>query len=116
MRRPTQRYIEELSDKKSKHFKGEGKFSSVAAGMKDKRLKVRSHDELYPARLGMLSSVPEEELVSGTKVQAVSEIRARRGRPKKQISILVSILSILYFFLSTFYLHYFFNFLFFFLH
>lgn len=89
LRKPTQRYIEELSDKK-KYFKGQGKFSAVAAAsMKDKRLKVRSADELHPMKLGTLSSVPEEELPGETKNQVVTEFRPRRGRPKKQASISV---------------------------
>ncbi|PON60344.1 GAMYB transcription factor [Parasponia andersonii] len=86
LRKPTQRYIEEFSDKKSKYFKGQEKFSAVAAaGMKDKRLKVRSSDEERSMRPGMLSSVPEE-LSCETKTLVVSEFRARRGRPKKQAS------------------------------
>lgn len=90
MRKPTQRYIEEFSDKKSKHFKGQGNFSAVtAAGMKDKQLKLRSPDELHSVRPGTLSSVPEEELHCETKIQVVSEFRARRGRPRKQVSISV---------------------------
>ncbi|GMN39165.1 hypothetical protein TIFTF001_008404 [Ficus carica] len=88
LRRPTQRYIEEVSDKKSKHHKGERKFTSIdVTGIKDRQLKVRSHAELNSIGPGMLSLVPEEELLNGTKIQVVSETRPRRGRPKKQISI-----------------------------
>ncbi|XP_024028719.1 uncharacterized protein LOC21407106 [Morus notabilis] len=87
LRRPTQRYIEEFSDKKSKHLKG-GKFTSVdVAGIKDRRLKVRSHAELSSIGVGTLSSVPEEELPNGNKTQVLPEIRRGRGRPKKQAPI-----------------------------
>ncbi|XP_062117262.1 telomere repeat-binding protein 2 [Humulus lupulus] len=91
LRKPTQRYIEEFSNKKSKHLKGQGKFSAVsAAGMKNKQLKVKSPNELHIVRSGTLSSVPEEEFPGETKIPVVPEVRARRGRPKKQISVLVT--------------------------
>ncbi|KAM6568930.1 hypothetical protein CsatB_016915 [Cannabis sativa] len=86
LRKPTQRYIEEFSDKKSKHLKGQGKFSAVT---KNRQLKIRSPDELHLVT-GTLSSVPEEELPSETTIQVVPEVRARRGRPKKQVSVLVT--------------------------
>lgn len=105
LRRPTQRYIEEVSDKKSKHHKGERKFTSIdVAGIKDRQLKVRSHAELNSIGPGMLSSVPEEELLNGTKIQVVSETRPRRGRPKKQVSIVVRKFIFFYIFLCTLFL------------
>lgn len=91
LRKRTQRFIEEFSDKKSKYFKGRGNFSSSdAAAAEDKGLKVRSSSDLRRVRARALSSVPEKELLCGTQTQEVCEFRARRGRPKKHVSTLVS--------------------------
>lgn len=87
MRKPTQRFIEEFSGKKSKYFKGRGSCSNDTTATNDKGLKVRF--DLHHVRSGALSSVPEEESLGGTKTQEVSELRARRGRPKKHVSTLV---------------------------
>lgn len=88
LRKPTQRYIEEFSNKKSKYLKGSGKFSSGdAVAEKGKGLKMRSQGDLHNVRSRTLSSVPEEGLLSGTKIQELSEVRGKRGRPKKHVSI-----------------------------
>uniref|UniRef100_A0A2N9EJ97 Uncharacterized protein n=1 Tax=Fagus sylvatica TaxID=28930 RepID=A0A2N9EJ97_FAGSY len=87
LRKPTRRYIEELSDKKSRCLKGGEKYS--AAATKDTSLKVRSHNELHNIRRRALKVVPREKPLRGTSIQLVSEVRARRGRPKKQAPILV---------------------------
>ncbi|KAL5546149.1 hypothetical protein UlMin_005836 [Ulmus minor] len=81
-RKRTQRYIEEFSDKKSKILA----VNVAPADFKEKRQKVR-FDDRQSMRPGMLASVPEEDSLCGTKSQAVSEFRARRGRPKKQVQL-----------------------------
>ncbi|XP_015870560.3 uncharacterized protein LOC107407763 isoform X1 [Ziziphus jujuba] len=88
LRKPTQRYIEEFSNKKSKYLKGRGKFSSGdAVTANDKGLKMRSHGDLHNVRPKTLSAVSEEELLSGTKIQEVPLVRGKRGRPKKHVSV-----------------------------
>lgn len=87
LRKPTLRFIEEFSDKKSKYFKAK-ETVSVITTTKGNRVKVRSHGKLDHMKPGALSSVAEEEFC-GTEIQAVSEFRSLRGRPKKHVSTLV---------------------------
>ncbi|XP_018806257.2 uncharacterized protein LOC108979921 isoform X2 [Juglans regia] len=65
LRKPTRRYIEEFSDKKLEYMKRGEKYS---AGMRRRALTV----------------IPEEKSLGGISVPAVSQFRARLGRPKKQ--------------------------------
>lgn len=82
LRKPTRRYIEEVSNKKPKCLKGREKY--LAAATKDTSLKVRSHSELHNVRRRALTVVHGEKPLRVTSIQSVSEVRARRGRPKKQ--------------------------------
>lgn len=82
LRKPTRRYIEEVSNKKPKCLKGREKY--LAAATKDTILKVRSHSELHNVRRRALTVVHGEKPLRVTSIQSVSEVRARRGRPKKQ--------------------------------
>jgi len=83
-RKPTRRYIEEVSDKKSKSLKGRENYS--AAAKKDTIMKVRSRNELHNMRREALTVVPEEKPLRET-IQTLSQFRVRRGRPKKQAPI-----------------------------
>jgi hypothetical protein len=56
LRKPTKRYIEELSDPKAKHVME--RKSYLSATLKDKRPKIRSHDELHSG--GALTCTPKE--------------------------------------------------------
>lgn len=85
-RKPTRRYIEEFSDKKSKSLKRRENYS--AAAKKDTIMKVRSRNELHNMRQEALTVVPEEKPLRDT-IQSLSQFRARRGRPKKQAPISV---------------------------
>lgn len=84
-RKPTKRYIEEFSDKKSRSLKGRENYS--AAAKKDTIMKVRSRNEVHNMRRGALTVVPEEKPLRDT-IQSLSQFRVRRGRPKKQAPIL----------------------------
>lgn len=84
----TSKDIEELSDSKSKCVI-ERQRTPVAAS-KDKRLKIRSRNELHHVRA--VKSAPREESLAGTSTQAPFESRPRRGRPKKCLPLSVGIL------------------------
>ncbi|KAG7964419.1 hypothetical protein I3843_09G169500 [Carya illinoinensis] len=71
LRKQTRRYIEEFSDKKLEYMKRGEKYS---AGMRRRALTV----------------IPEEKSLGGISVPAVSQFRARRGRPKKQKQVPIS--------------------------
>lgn len=68
LRKPTKRYIEELSDPKSKHVME--RKSDLSATLKDKRPKIRSHDELHSG--GELTCTPKEP-ISENITQATSK-------------------------------------------
>lgn len=86
LRKPTRRYIEEFSDKKSSYLKGREKDSAASA--KDASLKVKARNELHNMRCGASTVHSEEKSLRGIS-QSLSKFRVRRGRPKKQAPISV---------------------------
>ncbi|KAG6692762.1 hypothetical protein I3843_10G124500 [Carya illinoinensis] len=75
LRKPTRRYIEESSSKKSGYLKGREKYP--VASTKDTSLKVKSCNELHNTGRRASTVIHEEKSLCG--------IRVRRGRPKKLV-------------------------------
>lgn len=84
LRKPTLRYIEEFSGKKSKDSNERENCSAVTATQD--RSKVRCQNEHHHVSPGILSSVPEEDSISEN--QTLAEFRTQRKLAKKYASIL----------------------------
>ncbi|KAM2242563.1 hypothetical protein ACFX1S_009503 [Malus domestica] len=84
LRKPTRRYIEEFSGKKSKDSKGREDCSAVTA-TENGRLKARSQTKNHHQRPRTLAAVPEDDLISEN--QTLAEFRKQRTRQKKYASI-----------------------------
>lgn len=99
LRKPTLRYIEEFSGKKSKDSNERENCSALTATQD--RSKVRCQNEHHHMSPGILSSVPEEDSISEN--QTLAEFRTQRKLAKKHASILVGKVSTLHIFIpSTF--------------
>ncbi|CAK7343108.1 unnamed protein product [Dovyalis caffra] len=69
LRKPTKRYIEEFSELKSKHEME--RQNNLSATSKDKRPKIRSHNELHCE--GALTHTPKEDSSTENFIQATSK-------------------------------------------
>ncbi|KAK9290317.1 hypothetical protein L1049_008484 [Liquidambar formosana] len=85
LRKPTKRYIEEVSDLSSKCIKGKRKSSTTPS--KDKLLGVRSRNEHHQMGFRRLKSVPREEPFGGASIQAPFGLRVRGGVSKNHASL-----------------------------
>lgn len=76
-RKPTQRYIEEFSNMRSKE-------KVPTSGTKNKRLSVSSCNELH-VRIKALKKIPGEKSGNENSDVMLSELRGCKGHPKKEV-------------------------------
>ncbi|KAF8397717.1 hypothetical protein HHK36_016639 [Tetracentron sinense] len=86
LRKPTRRYIEESSDLKSRNCSG--RLETPSTSLRDRFLQFRSHNQHHRTGFGVMPMVTREEALGGAGIQVPFSLRERKGRPKKNTSIL----------------------------
>ncbi|GAV67878.1 Myb_DNA-bind_6 domain-containing protein [Cephalotus follicularis] len=84
LRKPTQRFIEEFSDTKSRSIVER---EDVSTDSKDKHLKLRSYDKLDHTKASALASMCDPFYETSAQTFSESRLRRGRGRPKKRASV-----------------------------